>query len=146
MTRRAFRLFAIVVAAGAACLIIFLGLMPRPDVLRLDVLPARWARFIDTQYTLRHVAAFFAFHLLLVSLGSLAGWLNARRRRIGLIFVLAVFALLLELAQFPLPHRSVNFDDILASWAGLALGFILSESLRALRSRSKAAAHPPHVS
>ena len=143
--RRAFKFLAIVLAVAATCLILFLGLMPRPDVLRLDVLPAHWARFIDSQYTLRHVVGFFAFHLLLVSLGSLAGWLSGFRRRVGLTFALVAFAFLLELAQLPLPHRSVNFADILASWAGLALGFILFETIRALKSRAKAPAQSPHA-
>lgn len=143
--RRVFQFLAIALAAGATGLILFLGLMPRPDLVRLDVLPTNWARFIDQQYTLRHVAGFFVFHLLLVSVGVFAGGLTRFRRRLALAAALSVFALVLELAQIALPHRSVNFEDILASWAGITLAFVLFEGAKMLRDRARKPSLPPHA-
>lgn len=130
---------AAVVALAATAVIVFLGLMPHPDVRPLGLLPDGFARWLDVQYTSRHVAGFFGFHLLLATLGGITGVLASARSRLRLALGLGIFAVGLELAQLALPLRSVNVEDILASWAGVALAFICAEFV--FRRLTRSAAH-----
>ncbi len=132
---------ALLAAIAALGVILFLGLMPRPEIRPLGLLPNHLARYIDSQYTGRHVAGFLAFHLALLALGRLGGMALGATRRARLAGGLALFAVALELGQLPLPHRSVDFSDILASWAGIALAFVLTEPL--LRGLARLRPPPP---
>jgi hypothetical protein len=134
---------ALLAAAAALGVILFLALMSRPEIRPLGLLPDHLARFIDSQYTGRHVFGFLAFHLALLGLGRLAGLTLGTARRARLAGVLALFAATLELAQLPLPRRSVDFSDILASWAGIALAFVLTEALLRGLARFRRPTPPP---
>ncbi len=134
---------ALLAAVAALAAILFLGLMPRPEIRTLGLMPEDLARFIDAQYTGRHVFGFLAFHLALLGLAALGGLALGPARRIRLAAGLAGFAIALELGQLPLPHRSVNFSDILASWAGIALAFVPTELLLRALARLRRPAPPP---
>lgn len=143
--RRVCQVAALLAAACATCLIVFLGMMPRPDVGHLNVLPADWARFIDHQHALRHTVGFFAFHLLLLGLGSLAGRLPSARHRLRLAGAICALAAVLEAAQVFLPRRSVNLEDVLASCAGVALAAGIVEVPRMLFNRGRSPRAKPHA-
>lgn len=134
---------ALIAALAALGAILFLGLMPRPEIRPLGFLPDPLARFIDAQYTGRHVFGFLAFHLALLGLGWLGAVALGPARRARLAGALALFAVALELGQLPLPHRSVDFSDILASWAGIALAFVLTEPLLRGLARLRSPSPPP---
>ncbi len=145
--RRVYQLGAVLLALAGTGLIVFLALMSNPDVGHLHVLPRRWSYLLDQHHGFRHIVGYFGFYLLLAVLSAITDWFVSLRRRLGLVAGLCLFAAVLELAQLFVPRRSVNFIEVLASWAGLILAFFLTEGFRLLlqRLRKPAAAPAPHV-
>jgi len=145
--RRVCKIAAAFLSLVATGVIVFLALMPNPDVGHLHILPRRWSYQLDAHHNVRHIAGYFGFYLLLVTLGAVAGWLAPLRRRLQLIGGLFLLAASLELAQLLVPRRSVNFSEVLASWAGVALAFLVTEGFRLLFNhyRKPAPAPDPHV-
>lgn len=142
--RRAYQFGAAFAALAGTGVIVFLALMSNPDVGHLHILPRDWARYLDHQHAVRHTVGFFAFYLLLAALAPATGLFASFHRRLAALAGLFFFAAALELAQLPLPHRSVNVRDVLSSWLGLALAFLFTEGFRLLLARFRKPAPVPH--
>ncbi len=78
-------------------------------------------------YTVRHIIALFPLGLLAAGAAWLVGLTGSRRRglRAGgkLLALAAGFVVLQEIVQIWIPGRQALVSDVLAGWAGIALGF-----------------------
>lgn len=97
----------------SAAMIGFLALRSSPHLTELRWLPRVLAEWADAHGVVRNIPAFAVFHgLLLIALG----W---QRRRVALIGS-GLFAAGVECAQLLLDGRFFGWDDIVASWTGVA--------------------------
>lgn len=127
-TTRVIRVIAATLALCGTVAAIDLALRQSGYLQRVDWLPEPVARWADAHGRFRNFPAFFLLAL---------PFLSFARRSSGRALVtaaLAIFATLLELAQYFRPQRWVEWQDIAWSCAGLACAWMIFEGAHALQS------------
>lgn len=129
--------------ASALGTIVFLGAKPTPGIEELNVVPIRWARYMDARDDLRNVLGFLILGLVVL------GVVPARGRRFwsrGFVMALLFLLLLvpaLESVQHFLPGRRSDARDLLTGWCGVALAVAVIGVLRCFAMRMAAPAEGP---
>jgi hypothetical protein len=90
---------------------------------------AYWA---DSHGQLRNLPAFFLLALPFLALA------RRKRHRAFVTIALGLFATALEFAQFFLPNRWVEWEDIVWSWTGVIAAWLVFECLRLAFNRLRA--------
>jgi hypothetical protein len=112
----AIRLMIIVSAAG---MIAFLALRPSPYIAEVAGVPSWLGKWADGNGVLRNVPAFAGLYLVSILCLDWA-------RRYQLFVAILLLAASIELAQLWIPGRVFAWSDVLASWAGVLLGFVIA--------------------
>jgi VanZ family protein len=97
---------------------VYLCLRPNPSLESIPWLPKSLTHWADRHGRLDNVPAFAALALPFMYV------CNGRRARRKALAWLAVFAAVLELLQYFIPTRHCEWQDIVASWAGLAITWL----------------------
>ncbi len=120
---RQLRLLAFLALAGAMA---FLALRSSPYLQQVPWLPSRIGLWADRHGVLRNAVGFFGF-------GFAALLLLGPRAR--LVVALCVFGTAIEVAQIWIPGRTFDWQDIVATIAGILLGWAAAGLAAALRRR-----------
>ena len=103
----------------------FLALRGSPYLAEVSWMPRWLGEWSDRHGVLRNIPAFTVLYL--VTVGCL-GWRFRHHALIGTLIVAAGF----EIVQIWLPSRIFGWDDILASWGGVIIGYLLAYAVNTL--------------
>jgi VanZ family protein len=108
-------------------IILFFGLKPDPEVPR-KIAPEDVRIFFNTFDAFRNQLAFGLFGiatLLLLTDRRVVNW-----KQIAAVTTIVVLIPTLEFAQFWMPQRHVDFDDVLNGWLGLGVACLFYLAVR----------------
>lgn len=129
---------AVGAVAGCGCAV-YLSLRPSGALSSVPWIPEWIGHWADAHGRIRNLPAYFLLavpFLLLVPPEPV--------RRAGAAAIVGVFGTLLEFAEHLVPTRWVEWEDILWSWVGVSLAWLLFETIRIARKGVRHRAPCPH--
>ncbi len=115
-------------AIGCVCAV-YLCLRHSSDLSTVPWLPKFISNWADHHGRIRNVPAFFLLTWPFMFLFPVALW------RVWAVLGLGGFGTLLELAQYFVPTRWVEWQDVMWSWTGVIIAWLLFEAVRGMLER-----------